>query len=81
MFGTKRAAHECAVVVDPDLCQVARIVENVDLFADKSCQGRFDIAPSPEADAVTPDLAGLRHAQKQHVEGFAALGKGWQKAP
>ena len=75
MLGTKGAAHEGAVMVDPDLCQVAGIVEDVDLFADKGRQSRFDITPSPEADAVAPDLAGLRHTQKEHVESLAAFGK------
>lgn len=81
MLGAQGATHEHALVVDVDFCQVARVVEDIDLLTNECRQGRFNVAPSHEADAVTPDLAGFRHAHEQHIQNFTTFRKGRQKAP
>ena len=58
----ERATHERALVVDMDLGQIARVVEDVDLLSHKGGQCRLDVAPSAEADAIPPHLAGAGHA-------------------
>ena len=57
MFRTQGTTYERALMVDMNLGEVARIVENVDLFTDKGSKGWLDVAPSHKADAVTPDFA------------------------
>lgn len=75
MLGAQAATHECALMVDLNLCQIARIVEDVDLFTDEGRQGRFDIVPPHEADAVTCDLPWFWHAQEQHIQDVTAFRK------
>jgi hypothetical protein len=57
MFGAQGATHERTLVVDMDLGQVARIVENDDLFTDEGRKRWLDIASPHETDTVTSDFA------------------------
>ena len=63
-----RAAEKLALMKEPHLGQVARVVAQHHALADIGREGGIDIAHALKAHAVRLDLAHLGNRQKQQIE-------------
>ena len=75
------ATDEPSVVIDLNLGEITRIVEQLDCLTDEGCEDWRYIAAPLESNAIPLDLSQLGDRYQQHVERLAAFGKVRQKAP
>lgn len=61
-------------MVDPNLGQIARIVQSFDLLADESSESRLDVAAAHQPDAIAQHFARLGDVHEQQVELLEAVG-------